>query len=129
MTAVMLSGRSMKGFVIHTDSILKSCSNIWTRRRLPGSPEVGRKSDEWGQMFADVLQMPIEVTKSTELGALGAAICAAIGAGHYGSIDDAIAGMVKTTKVFKQDESKKAIYDKKYNRYLKAIDALDGYWE
>jgi L-xylulokinase len=89
----------------------------------------GARSDEWGQMFADVLQMPIEVTKSTELGALGAAICAAIGAGHYDSIDHAIAGMVTTTKVFTQDESKKAIYDKKYNRYLKAIDALDGYWE
>ena len=80
-------------------------------------------------MFADVLQMPIEVTKSTELGALGAAICAAIGAGYYESIDHAIAGMVTTTKIFTQDESKKAIYDKKYSRYLKAIDALDGYWE
>lgn len=88
----------------------------------------GAKSDEWGQMFADVLQMPIEVTSSSELGAHGAAICAAVGVGHYANIDDAVAKMVKIKKVFTQNESKKEIYDKKYNRYLKAINALDGYW-
>jgi L-xylulokinase len=89
----------------------------------------GARSDEWGQMFADVLQMPIEVTKTTELGALGAAICAAVGAGHYANVDEAVAGMVKITKVHPQDESKKEVYDNKYSRYLKAINALDGYWD
>ena len=89
----------------------------------------GARSDEWGQMFADVLQMPIEVTESTELGALGAAICAAVGGGHYANIDEAIARMVKITKVFKPNEARKTAYDKKYQRYLKAIHALDDYWE
>ncbi len=88
----------------------------------------GAKSDEWGQMFADVLQMPIEVTKNSELGAFGAAICAAVGAGYYSNVDDAVAKMVKITKVSKPDKNKKDVYDKKYNRYLKAIDALDGFW-
>jgi len=88
----------------------------------------GAKSDEWGQMFADVLQMPIEVTSSSELGAHGAAICAAVGVGQYANVDDAVAKMVKIKKVFTQDESKKEIYDKKYKRYLEAIKALDGYW-
>lgn len=109
----------------HIEKLLKYLDSPKAARIAGG----GARSDEWGQMFADVLQMPIEVTKSTELGALGAAICAAIGTGHYANIDDAITGMVKTTKVFNQDESKKAIYDQKYNRYLKAIDALDGYWK
>ncbi len=89
----------------------------------------GAKSDEWGQMFADVLQMPIEVTNSSELGAHGAAICAAVGAGHYANVDDAVARMVKITKVHTQDKSKKEVYDQKYSRYLKAINALDSFWD
>jgi len=72
--------------------------------------------------------MPIEVTSSSELGAHGAAICAAVGVGQYANVDDAVAKMVKIKKVFTQDESKKEIYDKKYKRYLEAIKALDGYW-
>jgi len=89
----------------------------------------GAKSDEWGQMFADVLQMPIEVTNSSELGAHGAAICAAVGTGQYADVDEAVARMVKITKIHTPDESKKEVYDQKYSRYLKAIEALDSYWE
>ena len=89
----------------------------------------GAKSIEWAQMFADVLQMPIEITEASELGALGAAICAAVGSGQYKNAEEAVAGMVKTTKVIAPDESKKEIYDKKYARYLEVADALDGYWK
>jgi L-xylulokinase len=89
----------------------------------------GAKSIEWAQMFADVLQMPIEITEASELGALGAAICAAVGSGQYKDVEDAVAGMVKTTKVITPDVSKKEIYDNKYAHYLEAADALDGYWK
>ena len=37
------------------------------------------KSPIWLQMFADVLQLPVEVTATQELGAMGAAICAGRG--------------------------------------------------
>ncbi len=88
----------------------------------------GAKSDEWAQMFADILQMPIEVTKTSELGALGAAICAAVGAGHYAGVEEAVAGMVKIKKVFTEDKGSKALWDQKYARYVEAAQALDGYW-
>ncbi len=89
----------------------------------------GAKSVEWAQMFADVLQMPIEITKASELGALGAAICAAVGSGQYANVEAAVNGMVKITKVVPQDVNKKEIYNIKYNRYLEAAQALDGYWK
>lgn len=89
----------------------------------------GAKSSEWGQIFADVLQMPIESTKTSELGALGAAICAAVGAGYYDDVEDAVAGMVKIKRVISQDKDKKEVYDRKYKRYLEAIQALDQYWK
>jgi len=79
-------------------------------------------------MFADVLQMPIELPKTSELGTLGAVICAAVGAGYYPNVDAAVAGMVKITGVVTPDKNKKEAYNKKYNRYIQAIKVLDNYW-
>jgi L-xylulokinase len=89
----------------------------------------GAKSIQWAQMFADVLQMPIEITDATELGALGAAICGAIGAGHYPDTEEAVKAMVQTTRVVNPDPEKAEIYTTKYNRYLEAAAALDSYWK
>ena len=46
----------------------------------------------WCQMFADILERPVELTKVSELGALGAAMCAGIGAGLYKDCEDAVKG-------------------------------------
>jgi L-xylulokinase len=89
----------------------------------------GARSHEWAQMFADVLQIPIEITEATELGALGAAICAAVGSGHYPGAEEAVESMVKTIKVVDPDPGKEEIYTTKFNRYLEAAAALDGYWK
>jgi L-xylulokinase len=51
-----------------------------------------------------------------------------VGAGYYSNVDDAVARMVKVSRVINPDWNKKEVYDKKYNRYLSAINALDGYW-
>lgn len=88
----------------------------------------GAKSIQWAQMFADVLQMPIEITEASELGALGAAICAAVGSGQYPDAEAAVAGMVKTIRTISPDPGKKEVYDRKYQRYLDAASALDKYW-
>ncbi len=89
----------------------------------------GAKSLPWAQMFADVLQIPIEITSASELGALGAAICGAVGAGYYSDVERAVDAMVKTTRVVTPDPGKAEIYNKKYSRYLDAANALDGYWK
>lgn len=45
-------------------------------------------------MFADVMDSPIEVVSAKELGALGAAMAAAVCAGVYGDYRQAAAAMV-----------------------------------
>ena len=109
----------------HIEKLLKYLTPPEAARIAGG----GAKSYPWAQMFADVLQMPIEITKASELGALGAAICAAVGSEKFSNAEKAVAGMVETTKVITPDQSKKEIYDKKYKRYLEAANALDGYWK
>lgn len=64
------------------------------------------KSPMWCQMFADILEKPVELTEVSELGALGAAMCAGIGAGLFTDCKDAVKQCVKVTKVYKPDERK-----------------------
>lgn len=86
------------------------------------------KSKIWVQMFADVLQVPIEVARSQELGALGSAMCAAVAAGAFDSYKDACDSMVHIMYTAQPDPTKKAVYDKKYARFQKLIETLDPVW-
>lgn len=82
------------------------------------------KSKVWVQIFADVLQLPIEVTTSTELGALGAAICAGIATNNFESFDSASNAMVNVAYTCMPNLNLKDVYDKKYNIYTETIQAL-----
>lgn len=86
------------------------------------------KSRVWVQMFADILQIPIEVTECTELGALGAAICAGVATNTYDGFKEASDAMVDIAFTAVPNPDKFNLYDKKYNRYLKVINALDSIW-
>lgn len=72
------------------------------------------KSPMWCQMFADVLNKQVELTEVSELGALGAAMCAGIGAGLFTDCRDAVAKCVKVTKVYYPDPEKVAEYEKAF---------------
>lgn len=82
------------------------------------------KSKVWVQIFADVLQLPIEVTTSTELGALGAAICAGIATNNFESFDSASDSMVNVAYTCMPNPDLKDVYDKKYSIYTEIIQAL-----
>ncbi len=100
--------------------------------RLPGAVRIAggaARSAEWRQMFADVLGMPIEVTKATEMGALGAAMCAAVAAGVYATLEEASEAMVHVKSVTYPDAENTGIYEEKYANYERAVKALKSYWE
>jgi L-xylulokinase len=86
------------------------------------------RSSLWVQMFADALQLPIEITAGTELGALGAAICAGVAAGHFASFGEAAEKMVRVERVHAPDAAKKDFYAGKYATYRKAIEMLEPLW-
>jgi len=100
-----------------------------------GKPRVVRiaggavKSAVWVQMFADVLGVPIEITATEELGAMGAAICAGIGVGLFASYEDAVSRMVRISRTVQPIAANVGIYEKKYARYQKYVQALRGAWE
>ncbi len=85
-------------------------------------------SSLWVQMFADNFQVPIELPKGTELGALGAAISAGVAAGVFDSYGDAIEAMVDIGDRVEPNPAMKGLYDKKYARYKQVLDIMDPHW-
>ena len=75
------------------------------------------KSQMWCQMFADVLGKPVEVTEVQEMGCLGAAMCAGIGAGIYSNPRNAIEKCVRVKKTYSPVAYRKAAYDKAFERW------------
>ncbi len=82
------------------------------------------KSDVWVQMFADILKMPIEITEAEEIGTLGAAIGAAVGAGEYESFEAATNKMVRVSRIVQPNPELAEIYSQKYDNFLKYVNAL-----
>jgi L-xylulokinase len=86
------------------------------------------RSPVWSQIFADVMQTPVEIPCGSELGALGAAIAAAVAIGCYSSYEEAVAAMVKIGQTFVPDPQLGPLYAEKYGRYRRLIEALGPVW-
>lgn len=87
------------------------------------------RSDVWVQMFADVLQMPMEITKASELGTLGAAICAGVGVELFSDFNEATNRMVELVGRVEPNPAMKDVYERKFKRYQKVIKSLDDFWK
>jgi L-xylulokinase len=82
------------------------------------------RSGVWVQMFADCFQIPIEIPAGSELGALGAAIAAAVAIGHYPDYPSAVNAMTRIAQRYEPDLSRGDIYQQKFSRYLATATAL-----
>ena len=106
----------------HIEKLLKHGATPKTARIAGGAA----KSKVWVQMFADVLQIPMESVSGTELSAIGAAIAAGVGTGHFDSFE--MRSLVHVEHSCQPDLAKKAIYDEKYALYKATIEALTPVW-
>lgn len=108
----------------HVEKLLKY-------RTMPDSIRLtggAAKSGVWCQIFADIFQVPVMVPDGSELGALGAAICAAVAAGVHPSYEAACKAMVRFTRVHKPNRKLGEVYKSKYARYRKLLDTLAPVW-
>ena len=113
-------------------SHLTHVKKLLRNREVPESIRLSggaANSDVWVQIFADALQIPIDVIEDKELGAQGAAIAAGIAAGIYKDYNDGIEKTVKITKTVQPRPEYKEIYEKKYQTYRRVIEGLSGIWE
>ncbi len=75
------------------------------------------RAEGWVQMFADILKLPVETIDVEELGALGAAMAAAVAVGLYQDLPSAAQAMVRVAKVYRPNAALSPAYDEKFQRY------------
>ena len=109
----------------HLDRLMKTRTEAPETIRLAGGVA---NSAVWSQMFADVMELPIETVQVRETGALGCAICAAVATGFYSSLKEAAEKMSSIKSTYHPRPAAATAYRRKYELYLKVIAGLDGVW-
>ena len=84
----------------------------------------GSKSPFWRQMQADVFGKPVTTMAADEGPAYGAALLAAVGAGHYKNVTEACQATVKTSSQIKPIAKNRRVYDKTFPVFQALYTAL-----
>lgn len=113
----------VEGICFGTRLIVETFGDAFDARRIVVAGGATR-SEFWLQVHADTLGLPLQITEETEACALGSGILAAVGSGHFDSIDAACAAMVRVARTVEPDATRHGAYDTIYARYLAAYDAL-----
>lgn len=82
------------------------------------------RSSLWNQISADIYGKPVETVKVPEATALGAAMIAAVGAGAYKDVPEAISQMVHVDKRWEPIPANVAVYDEMYEVFTDTFAAL-----
>jgi L-xylulokinase len=80
-------------------------------------------------MFADTIQVPMEVSDGNELGARGAALSAGIGAGIYTDYAEAVREAVSVVRVHEPNPANIPLYLARYAEYERLINVMQAPWE
>ena len=86
----------------------------------------GSNSDLFMQIFADVFRVETVRNEVNGAAALGAAICAAVAAGVYGTFDEAVQNMVRIKDSFTPIEANAEIYEKIFPIYTDITNHTDA---
>lgn len=101
----------------HAEEIVPLGTGEWPAAiRLTGG---AARSAAWAQIFADVCNRPVEVVAADEVGALGAAICAAVAGGIYPDVTAAADAMSRVARVHAPVPAYAAILAQRYDEFLR----------
>ncbi len=112
------------GHLSHIEK-LRTAGAKFNSARLTGG---GSRSPVWSQMFADTVQVPMEVSDGNELGARGAALTAGIGAGVYRDYAEAIQAAVSVVRVHEPIPANTSLYLARYAEYERLTKVMQVPW-
>ncbi|MCV9907850.1 FGGY-family carbohydrate kinase [Brucella sp. HL-2] len=114
----------MEGISFGTRAILDAMADAGYRGQEITVGGGASASPLWLQIHADTAGLPVCVPQSRDAPSVGAAVLAAHGAGHFASIDDGIAAMVKPGTRIDPRPREAAIYNEIYQQYRALYPAL-----
>ncbi len=93
---------------------------------LIGLGGVAKKAPFVMQTIADVMNRPLRIARSEQTCALGGAMFAAVSAGHYANVSEAMASMGSGFDAeYQPDQDRVAVYEGLYQRYLSLGEAME----
>jgi len=110
---------------VHIEKLLQNRERTRAIRLAGGAA----KSPLWVQLFADILELPVELIETDELGTLGCAIAASVAAGEYLGISEATKAMVKVKHRIEPNLNTFDAYRRKYRLYQQVSEALETTWK
>lgn len=114
----------MEGISFGTRTILDAMAEAGYRGQEITVGGGASASPLWLQIHADTAGLPVCVPQSRDAPSVGAAVLAAHGAGHFATIDDGIAAMVKPGKRIEPRPREMALYNEIYQQYRALYPAL-----
>jgi L-xylulokinase len=111
----------------HLDHVnrLRSAGAEMKVGRLTGG---GARSTVWTQIFADAMELPIEVPAASEIAALGTAIAAGIAVGVYAGHEEAMAQAVEIVRRQEPQAGATPKYLERYEEYRCLSEAMREPW-
>jgi len=113
------------GHLSHFEKLRDAAGSVEVARLSGG----GAHSAVWTQIFADTLQLPMEVPEGIEIGARGAAISAGIGVGVYQDHADAVSTAVKVKRRQEPNPAATPFYLERYAEYKKLLESMQEPWD
>jgi L-xylulokinase len=113
------------GHKVHVEKLLAG-------RRAPLAVRLAggaARSALWAQIFADVLELPVEIVDTEVLGTLGCAMAAAVAAGEFPDLGAAARAMVRVRGRLEPDSGASKAYRRKFRMHKAVSAALDPTWE
>jgi L-xylulokinase len=110
----------------HIDKLIASRLTPAKSIRLAGGVA---HSDIWSQIFADIMQYPVEIVDVGETGTLGCAINVTVAIRDYNNYTDAARNMVTIRKTLQPNPKNFAAYTAKYDMYKQVLTALNPIWD
>lgn len=77
-------------------------------------------------MFADIFEKPIELTEVSELGCLGAAMCAGIGAGLFDDVRDAVDNCVHIKETYEPNNENRIVYRASFDKWFNCLEVANS---
>jgi L-xylulokinase len=113
------------GHLSHIEKLRAAGGQIHSARLTGG----GSRSPVWSQIFADTIQVPMEVPDGNEIGARGVALGAGVGAGIYRNYAEAIQEAVSVVRVHEPDPANTPLYLERYTEYQRLAKVMQAPWE
>jgi L-xylulokinase len=112
------------GHKVHVERLLASHPAPDAIRLAGGAA----RSPLWAQMFSDVLELPVEIVETEELGTLGCAMAAAVAVGEFPDLKAAAREMVRVRGRIDPDPASSRVYRGKFALHKAVSAALEGTW-